>query len=438
MADWGERALSAYVGASRLGVPVGRAVLAWRRLRHREHALRWRERLGIAVPRQGEGTLVWVHAASVGETVAILPVIRRIVEAGLRVVLTTVTVTAARLAERQLPAGAVHQFVPLDLRPCVDAFLERWRPALALLVESEIWPVTIARLAAARVPVVVANGRMSERSFARWSKARGIAAPLFGRLRLCLAQTEGDAERFRRLGVPRVAAVGNLKFGAPVPEAEPDFALPFARAVAGRPVLLAASTHAGEDIVVLDAFAKLAETRPDLLLVLAPRHPERGAELMTLAVARHFHAAQRSVGAVPDAMTSVFVADAIGELGTYLRAATVAFVGGSLRPHGGHNPIEPASYGVPVVSGPEVANFREIYAALTAACGVRVVGGAQDLVDAAGDLLDRPEVRAAHIEAARRVIGRYTGALERTLDAIEPFIGPLAVSERLARTAASA
>ncbi|SON54647.1 3-deoxy-D-manno-octulosonic acid transferase [Hartmannibacter diazotrophicus] len=434
MKDLGELTLSAYVTATVAAKPLARALLAWRRLKGKEDPTRWRERTGEASLPRGAGPTVWVHSASVGETVAIMPLVHRIAATGLNVVMTTVTRTSASLLENRLPAGVCHQFVPLDIKPYVDRFLDAWDPQLAIFVESEIWPVTLSRLADRNIPLVISNARMSPRSFAGWMRWPSAAHAVFGRIRDCLAQSEDDAERFRELGVLRVANIGNIKFDAPVPEAPRTLTEALKAAVQSRPVLLAASTHPGEEEVVLDAFAKVLAHRDDLLLILAPRHPARSADVAALVTERGFRGAIRSVGALPGPQTQVYIADTVGELGSFYRLATVAFVGGSINPKiGGHNPIEPAGLGAAIVSGPHVGNWPHAYEALKEQKALIEVNDAEELYDAFDRLINFDNTRVVQVQAARRVVSRLTGALARTQTAMEPLIDPLIVSMRLQR-----
>lgn len=437
MAETADGLLAAYVGLTGLAGPLGRALVGLRRRLGKEHPLRWRERLGISAASRPAGPAVWVHAASVGESVAVLPLVARLAAAGVTVVLTTVTTTSAAMLSGRLAPGVIHQFVPIDAAPFVDRFLARWDPQLAVFVESEVWPVAVQRLAARRVPLVVSNGRMSDRSFRGWRRFPAVARSIFGRVPLCLAQTDEDAARFRALGSPRVETVGNIKFDAPVPEAARPVAAALTAALSGRPVWLAASTHPGEDRILLDAHERLAERIPGLLLVIAPRHPERGVELMNMAVARRLDVCQRAAGALPGRDAAVYIADTVGELGTFYRLAPVAFVGGSLVPHGGHNPIEPARLGAAVVTGPHVRNFEAIYADLFAAGGATLVADEAELAEAVGHLVLAAAARERQAEAAGIVVARHTGALDRTWTVLEPLLAPLLVAARLDRDGAA-
>ncbi len=365
-----------------------------------------------------------------------LPLILRIAAAGVDVVLTTVTLASASLVAGRLPPRVRHQFVPYDVGPWIERFLDHWDPQLAIFVESEIWPVTIRELSRRSVPLVVCNARMSERSFAGWHRWPSVAEAVFGRIHHCLAQSEADAERYRQLGAPRVTTVGNIKFDAPVPEASRTLTEALAAALGDRPVFLAASTHPGEEEVVLAAYAKALARNRDLLLVLAPRHPTRGDALVDLCEAAGLAVAQRSRGALPDRSTRVYVADTVGELGTFYRFARVAFLGGSLAARvGGHNPIEPAGLGVAVVAGPNVRNWTSIYEAMRADGAIVTVTDSDELFDAVDRLVNLANTRQRQVEAARQVVARFSGALARTAAALDPIIDPLLVAATLDRRA---
>ncbi|MBH0236963.1 3-deoxy-D-manno-octulosonic acid transferase [Methylobrevis albus] len=433
MQDGADHLIAAYAHATGLARPLAHGLVAVRRRRGKEHAERWRERFGEPSLPASAAPTVWVHAASVGETIAVMPLIYRIAATGLAVVLTTVTLTSAQLVAGRLPPGAVHQFVPLDVLPYVRRFLDAWNPQLAIFVESEIWPATIYELAARNVPLVVCNARMSERSFRGWQRWPRVAQAVFGRIRHCLAQSAVDGERFRALGAPRVTNVGNIKFDAVVPEAPPAAAAALKAALAGRPMLLAASTHPGEDQIVIDAFVRMRPSLPDLLLMIAPRHPVRAGEIAGLAEAAGLASQRRSTGALPQPEVPVYIADTVGELGTLYRLATVALIGGTFSPKvGGHNPIEPGKTGTAIVAGPHVKNFEQIFAALTEADAVARVRDATDLYDVAERLIRNAVIRKRQTDAAARVVASFAGSLARTQAAIDPLVDPLVVAARLA------
>ena len=402
--------------------PLAPLVLSYRASRGKELRERVGERYGRASQPRLPGSVVWVHAASVGETNAVLPLIRHIIESGHSVVLTTVTVTAARMAAEKLPAGAVHQFSPIDVRRCVRAFLDHWQPDMAVFVESELWPEAIATLDEAIIPLVIVNGRLSERSFKGWRRHENVAAALFKRVSLCLAQSEKDGERYRALGVPEVVVTGNLKFDAPPLGVDVKALADLKADIGDRPVWLAASTHHGEEVVVADAFQALASQHPRLLTIIVPRHPHRGVEVAAMLADRGLDVALRSASEPLTAETQIYVADTLGELGLFYRLAPVAFVGGSLVDHGGQNPIEPVHLGVAVLHGPHIQNFHQVYETLDGAVPEGSIATAEDLAANAGRMMIDTEGRKQSVAAAEAALAPFRGALERTVNALAPVL----------------
>lgn len=415
-------ALAAYRTAGRLAAPVVDLALGLRRRAGKEDPARRAERRGIAGHPRPTGRLVWVHAASVGETLAVIDLVERLVARGTPVLVTSGTVTSAAIAAERLPAGALHQYVPVDVAPWVARFLDHWRPDLAVFVESEIWPATIRALDDRGIPRVLVNARVSERSARRWHRLDGLPRALFGGFALVLAQSDGDGERLAGLGAPRVLATGNLKFDRP-PLAVDAAELGRLRAgLAGRPAWVAASTHDGEEAIAAAVHARLTTRLAGLLTVIAPRHPRRGDDIAATLAAAGLRVARRSQGETPEAATDVYLADTIGEMGLVYRLAPIAFVGGSLVPHGGQNPIEPARLGVAVLHGAAVRNFADLYRALDETGGARPVADADDLAEAVAALLADAAGRAAMVDHAQAVVDRSTGALDRTLAALAPWL----------------
>lgn len=270
--------LRAYRAGLRIGEPAVAGLLAWRAHRGKEDPRRLPERRGLPGRARPAGPLAWMHGASVGEALSLIGLAEGMVARGFSVLVTTGTRTAAELIGARLPPGALHQYVPLDAPRWVGRFLDHWRPDLALVAESEIWPNTILALHARTIPLILVNGRMSERSCRGWARAPRTAEALLSRIALCLAQTGDDAERFARLGAPRVGIAGNLKFDAAVPPADRQQSADLGALIGARPVWVAASTHPGEEAAVARAHAALRGRSPDLLTILAPRHPGRGGE----------------------------------------------------------------------------------------------------------------------------------------------------------------
>ena len=413
----------AYRGATALIEPAGRPFLGWRLRRGKEDAARLGERLGHPGRPRPPGRLAWLHGASVGEGVSLLPLIDALAGRGCHVLLTTGTVNSARVLAARLPAGVTHQFVPLDLPGAVGRFIGHWRPDLAVLAESELWPNLVEALHRAAVPLALVNARMSERSARSWGRAPGFIGALLGRTALCLCQTEADADRYRALGAGGVAVAGLLKYDVPPPGADPDALRDFAVAVGSRPLWIAASTHADEEAALVEAHLRLQRDVPRALTLVVPRQPDRGPALIAQARRRGVPAALRSRGDAPDAGIELYVADTLGELGLFFRTADLAFMGNSLsRPGGGQNPIEPAKLGCAVLHGPHTSNFTDVYPALDDAGGARLVADAAALADAVAELLRDTARLRAMARAAASLVDARAGATARIAAALDPLL----------------
>ena len=338
--------------------------------------------MGLAGLERPDGPLVWFHAASVGEAASLLELLRRLERAhpGMTCLVTTVTLTSQRFLADRLPDGSIHQFAPVDVVPWVDAFLDHWRPDVAVWTESEFWPAMLCRTAARGTPMLLINARISNRSYRRWRRLRRVARALLGRFDRVLAQDDLAGEQLTALGAPpdRLEVAGTLKEGAAPLEHDEAERARLARALAGRPVWLAASTHEGEDAAALDAHLAARKVFPMLAMILAPRHPTRGDALAEMIRGRGLSVAQRSKGEPFGGDTDVYLADTMGEMGLWYRIASVSLIGGSLVEVGGHNPFEPALLGSAILHGPHVRNFADGYARLGAA------GAAVEITDAAG------------------------------------------------------
>ncbi len=424
----GELVLAVYRGLARLLSPAIPIVLARRAKRGKADPKRTPERYGMAGTARPDGRVAWVHAASVGETIAVLPLIERLLARGIGVVFTSGTVTSAAIAAARLPKGAIHQYPPLDVPAYVERFLGHWQPEIAIIAESEVWPATISTLNQRGTPIVIVNGRLSDRSFRRWTRFRSVVAPIFGRVSLVLAQSEEDGRRFAALGARSVVVSGNLKWDAPPLEADLGELARLREAVGGRPAWIAASTHAGEEEMVVAAHRRLQEAMPRLLTVIVPRHPQRGAAVAAILASAGVRGAQRSKGETPDTSSEVYLADTLGELGLFYRLAPIAFIGNSLVKGGGHNPAEATELGAAVVSGPYVENFSDVFARLVAAVPATVVRDSAELAAAIGPLLGDPAIVARWAAAQSAAVGRMKGALEATLTAIEPYLVPKATA----------
>jgi 3-deoxy-D-manno-octulosonic-acid transferase len=406
-------------------------VLLWRRLkRGKEHPTRLSERRGESKVARPPGPLVWLHGASVGELTAITPLVERIVAKDFKVLVTSGTVSSAKLAEQRLPPGVVHQFVPLDSPLFVARFLDYWKPDLALFTESDLWPNLIVMSAQRRIPLILINGRLSERSFNRWRLASITIAAILRRFDLCLAQSSVYAARYNELGAPHVTTTGNLKLDVPEPSAEAESLLALQTATGDRTIVAAASTHAGEETAVVEMHRRLRNSFPGLLTIIAPRHPDRGPGIVEIASAGGLCAVLRSQGQMPDANDDIYVVDTLGELGLVYRLAPIVFVGGSLASHGGQNPVEPIKLGAAILHGPHVWNFAEIYSALDAVGAAEQVTDVGKLAVKVGAWLAYPRERAAVVAAARETVATLGGALDRTLVALDPYFMQIQLEHR--------
>ena len=409
--------ITAYRLATTVLSPTVPILLRWRILHGKEHQERTNERLGHADRPRPEGTLIWVHGASVGECVAALPLIDALLKAvPCSVLVTSGTVTSAKVMQDRLPTGAFHQFVPIDTPGATARFLEHWKPQAGLFVDSDIWPNLILGARDRGVKLALINARMTERSFANWRWVRKTAAEILASYQVCLAQDEEIGARFRALGVPNVAVIGSLKADAPALPADPAKLEALRQAIGARPVLLAAQTHAGEEETILPAHDALRRTFPDLLTIIVPRHPERSADIAMLCGTRNYK--RRSTGDLPDSNTAVYIADTMGELGLFYRLVHFCFVGGSLIRHGGQNPLEPAKLGCAVLTGPHTFNFTTAYEALLAAQGIGRVNSTGEICTIATKLLGEPAEAMRLGQAAMTGAASLGGAVAKTVEII--------------------
>ncbi len=419
--------LGLYRGVGRLAPPVARLALLRRRARGKEHPERYRERMGQPRRDRPDGALIWLHAASVGESQSALPLIGRLLARlpAAHIMVTSGTVTSAKLMDERLPERAFHQFVPIDSPAWVRGFLNHYRPDLALWVESELWPTLLAETAQRGIPAVLLNGRLSERSFRRWRRFPGAARRLIRSFDPVMAQSEADAERFRRLGAARVEVPGNLKMAAAPLPADPAALAEIGQATAGRPVWLAASTHPGEEEAVAEAHRAVRRQFGDALLILVPRHPERGPAMADELRRAGHSVGLRSAGDAPGGEREIYIADTLGELGLFYRAAPIAFVGGSLAPHGGQNLIEPAQLDCAILHGPNVGNFAGVAGTLREAGASETVDSADALATAVRRLLADPAECRDRAGRAAGTVKNRTGILDRAMALLEPGLAAL-------------
>ncbi|MGD1016396.1 MAG: 3-deoxy-D-manno-octulosonic acid transferase [Roseiarcus sp.] len=414
--------LAAYRLATRMASPLSGILLSLRLNKAKEDPLRVDERRGLASVARPEGPLVWLHGASVGEALSLLPLVERLTQSGRGALMTTGTVTSARLLAPRLPAGALHQFAPLDAPRFMRRFFAYWRPDLAVIAESELWPNMIVEARRAGAPVVMVNARMSVRSWARWRHASAFIAALLAMIDLCLAQSEADAERLIELGAPAVRVAGNLKYDAPAPPADRQELAALAGLTSGRQIWIAASTHDGEERIAAEAHRRVARTFPDALTLIAPRHPARGEAILAELQALGLDCALRSRGDKPERETAIYICDTMGELGLFYRLAGVVMVGKSFVGEGGQNPIEPAKLASAILHGPHVANFADVYALLDEAGGAALARDGEELGGMLAALFADPARLRAMARAAARAVETQGGAADRAMQALAPFL----------------
>jgi 3-deoxy-D-manno-octulosonic-acid transferase len=393
--------------------------LLWRSVKAPDYRRRWAERFGIFAPPADWGGL-WVHAVSVGEVQAILPLIRQVLaqNPALPITVTTTTPTGSARVREQLGDQVCHVYLPYDLPPALTGFIRRVRPRALLMVETEIWPNLLYLCRRHGIYTLLANARLSEKSARRYARLRRFTRQTFAGIDHIAAQAEADAARFRKLGVPaeRVSVTGSIKFDMRIPASLEERVEVLRRDWGSRPVWVAGSTHEGEDELVLFAHHQVLEHFPDALLILVPRHPERFERVGGLCKRERLRMARRSRSGEYDGSTQVYLGDTMGELPVMLGSADVAFIGGSLVPTGGHNMLEAAAQGVAVCFGPHVFNFATISQMLIEEGAAVQVENESALAGQVVAWFEDASARAEVGENGRRVVAQNRGALQRLID----------------------
>ena len=402
--------------------------LLWRGLKAPSYFQRWAERFGFCQRLESSTPTIWLHAVSVGETLAAVPLVCALQDKypDHRIFMTCMTPTGSDRVLSIFGDSIEHSYAPYDLPDAVARFLNRVDPKLLIIMETELWPNTIAACKRRGIPVIVANARLSEKSARGYQRISPIVAPMLNNLHTVAAQHTDDAQRFQSLGLPQSGSVvtGNIKFDLHLDQdlrAKASQLLDDWRGIGNRPILLAASTHKGEDELILAAFTKIKMQVDSLLLVLVPRHPERFNQVAELCQKTGFTTVRRSSN-VSTAGADILLGDSMGELMTFFGACDLAFVGGSLVPTGGHNMIEPAAWGVPVLTGPYLFNFSEASELLLGGGGMEVCQNSDELANHCTRLLEDDNTRQIMSVAAGQVAEANRGALDRLLALIEPII----------------
>ncbi len=408
-----------------LAFPLIKATYIKKRQRSgKEHPTRFNERLGMYTHVRPEGRLYWLHGASVGEAISMLPLIDKLLaeDDNLSVLVTTGTLTSAEIMKKRLPARAFHQFIPFDVPKFAKRLLAHFKPDAVLWFESELWPSLLSEVKKAGVPLILVNGRISDKSFHMWQKFRFVSAELLGNFSLCLGQSEQDKNRLLLLGAKKAECCGNLKYaGMPLPVDEAKLA-ELKTLIGGRPVFLISSTHHNEEEQFAPHLMRLNSIVHGVLTIIAPRHPNRGREIAEMLSRKGYKTALRSAGETIAADTEVYVADTIGEMGLWYALAPVCFMGGSLISHGGQNFMEPARDHTAVIIGPHMHNFTEMTARAKAAGAVWQAASAADVVEEAIELFNEPEELSARQDKAydwtikeAQVLDGISAALKREL-----------------------
>lgn len=421
-------ALFAYGVATRLLEPLAPRLLDGRARRGKEDPIRVDERLGVASAPRPDGDLVWLHGVSVGESLSLLPVVQRLrrERPDLTVLVTSGTTTSAAILSERLPAGVIHQYAPVDAPGVVAAFLDHWRPSLAVFVESELWPNLILEARRRGVKLVLASARITQKTVDGWRRFPGAARTLLAAFDRILPQDETSAARLESLGA-RIDGHVNLKLSGEAPPHDPAAFTRLSAAIGDRPVVVAASTHDGEEIALVRALDKLTER---LCLILIPRHPDRRDEIAAALTRDGYRFALRSRGEEPDRDTDLYVADTLGEMGLFLRIADVVVMGGSFSaalekpPVGGHNPLEPARLGKAAVTGPDMTNWGAVTEALVAAGGLTMVDAPWDLPAILAPLVADADAAKAMGERGRRAAAEAGSGLDRLWEAMTSLLPP--------------
>ncbi|MGQ9427139.1 lipid IV(A) 3-deoxy-D-manno-octulosonic acid transferase [Gilvimarinus sp. F26214L] len=411
-----------------LALPLILARLLWRARKAPAYARRWRERFGIFPAPRLKGPVLWLHSVSVGESIAAAPLVRALMERHPEAsfVVTTTTPTGSEQVRKLYGDSVFHVYAPYDLPTCIGRFLKRIRPECLVIMETELWPNTVALCRERGIATILANGRLSEKSAAGYRRVSRLMEPVFAGLSAAAIQHVDDARRMQSLGLPPAKShvTGNIKFDLSIPGPLRARAAQLKGeivAAAPRPVWIAASTHRGEDEQILSSFEAVRRNHPELFLILVPRHPERFNEVAALCEQRGFRVQRQSAAEPVSSETDILLGDTMGELLMLFGAADLAFVGGSLVPVGGHNLIEPAAWGLPVLSGSHLFNFSEASRLLQGADGMAVAEDQHALAALVGELLSDAGRREAMGQRALAVAEANRGALEKLVEVVETY-----------------
>jgi 3-deoxy-D-manno-octulosonic-acid transferase len=419
--------LPVYRGLAYAAAPILRRFLERRKRRGKEDPNRIEERFGNPSKKRPAGSVIWFHAASVGEAISILSLINRLDHdyPTHSILVTTGTVTSATIMAERLPQSVIHQFIPVDQPMWIQRFLDHWNPDIALWVESEFWPNLLTAIHQRGIPLILINARVSPDSFRGWQRMPRTIARLLGCFSLCLAQSVEDAEKLTELSAKNVHTPGNLKFAAePLPVDDKALSALW-NDISTRPVWIAASTHAGEEEAVANAHRAIAKNQPDILTIIIPRHPARSTEIAREILGMGHSVSLRSKGEPVTSETAIYIADTVGELGLFYRLAPIAFIGGTLVPHGGQNMLEAAKLECAIIHGPSTTNFTAVTSEISAAGGSTIIQNTTELADAVSSLHSDEARRTGQIAAALAVAQAQTNVLDTVVALLEPYLAAL-------------
>ncbi len=416
--------ISFYRAATIVCYPFIYLYLKHRLKKGKEDATRFNERRGKPVMARPEGKLVWMHGASVGECLSMLPLIKKIISENKNtyVMVTSGTVTSAKLLTHRLPERSIHQYIPIDCPRCVAPFVKYWRPDAAFWFESEFWPNILTEIKKNNIPLILLNGRISDKSFASWKKHKSFIRPLQELFTLSFGQTEENARRLKELGAPNVDCVGNLKFSASVPVVDEEELSRLQTLIGNRPTFMMASTHDNEEEKGGKIYLELAKKYPNLLMISVPRHPNRAQDISKALVRLGLSVAQRSKAEEITPKTNVYLMDTLGEMGLAYKLSKLIFVGGSLIPFGGQNMLEPMREGACVFVGPHAFNFREIVQEACEQNALVLVKDEEDLKNKLDFYLSRPEEIPFIGEKGKEFALGQMGVLDRVYDKIKQWV----------------
>jgi 3-deoxy-D-manno-octulosonic-acid transferase len=409
--------------------PLIELYLLKRKFTGKEDSDRFYERKGKTNFKRPAGKIVWFHAASVGESISIVPIIQHLKQQykNLNFLVTTGTVTSSKILETRLPKGVIHQYVPIDRQVCVQSFLNHWQPDLALFVESELWPNLLLETQKTGCTLLQINARISAHSFSKWQKYPDIIQAMLNCFSLSIAQSEIDKERLEKLGANKTVCLGNLKFEAPTLPANPTETGKVLGMIGDRNVWLAASTHKGEEENIIAAHNILKQKFSNLLTIIVPRHANRGDDVAELLKTSNINFVRRSLDEDILPETEIYLADTMGELGVFYRLSGVVFMGGSLVPHGGQNPLEAARLECAILSGTYTNNFNRIYNEMAENNSVIIVKDVDDLANKITDIFVNSKLQKILSTNALEYIESKSGIIDAYIKELEPYIKPLTV-----------